>query len=227
MTRPPFNLAAVERATVASMASGIRVFQTHYFRDTEHDQVAYLLDALDPPEGAMVLDAGCGIGEVSRLMSDMRPDLAFVLVNISPYQLALCPTGDRFLAMRGDCHALDINDGTLDAAMYSSTLCQLDETVALAEAHRVLKEGGVLLINDMARIADDGGALERAVAARVLNRAELIEAIEDAGFTITDIIEPQASDAHFRDMLEAGGMGHLIDGVYPIIIRAMKGRVTA
>ena len=227
MSRPPFNLHAVEQATVFGMAAGLRVFQTHYYRDTEQDHVAFLLETFNLPQGALVLDAGCGIGEVSRLMADMRPDLAFVLVNISPYQLALCPKGGRFLNIRCDCHALEITDGNVDAAMYSSTLCQLDEKVALAEAHRVLTDGGVLLINDMVRHADDGGALEQALAARVLHKHELIEAIEAAGFTITDIIEPSSSDAHFRKMLESDGIAHLIDGISPIIIRATKGRVAA
>lgn len=227
MTRPPFNLAAVERATVASMAAGLRVFQTHYYRDTEQDHVAFLLERFNLPQGALVLDAGCGIGEVSRLMADMRPDLAFVLVNISPYQLALCPKGERFIKIRCDCHSIEITDGNVDAAMYSSTLCQLDEKVALAEAHRVLTDGGVLLINDMVRHADDNGALEYAVAARVLTKADLVATVEAAGFTITDIIEPRSSDAHFRAMLEAGGIAHLIDSISPIIIRATKGRVAA
>jgi predicted methyltransferase len=111
--------------------------------------------------------------------------------------------------------------------MYSSTLCQLDEKIGVAEAARVLKDDGVLLINDMVRNADDGGALEHAVAARVLTKADLVATVEAAGFTITEIIEPRSSDAHFRKMLDAGGIGHLIDGISPIIIRATKGRVAA
>ena len=227
MSRPPFNLAAVEMATVHCVTAGQRVLQTHFYANDERGQVAYLLEQMQPPQGAIVLDAGCGIGEVSRLMAEMRPDLAFVLANISPYQLSLCPDGKQFMPLLTDCHALDINDGTIDAVMYSSALCQLDETVALAEAARVLKEGGILLINDMARERDDDGLMERALAARVLKQDELIAAVEAAGFTITSITEPEFSDAHFRELLAEGGIQHLIDGVYPIIIRATKGRVAA
>lgn len=227
MSRPPFNLAAVEMATVHCVTVGQRVLQTHFYANDDRGQVAYLLEQMQPPQGALVLDAGCGIGEVSRLMADMRPDLAFVLVNVSPYQLSLCPKGEQFLHVLGDCHDMDVNDGAVDAVMFSSALCQMDEQVALAEAARVLKDGGVLLINDMARHTDDGGAMEKVLAARVLPQADLIAAVEAAGFIIESVVTPEFSDNHFRELLADGGIEYLIEGVYPIIIRATKGRVAA
>lgn len=228
MSAPPFNLAAVEAATDVALDCGHRVLQTHFYAETEREHVAVLLDAMNPPHGALVLDAGCGIGEVSRLMSEMRPDLAFVLVNISPYQLSLCPKGEGFHHMHGDCHALvDIASDSLDAVMFSSALCQMDEELALAEAARVLKDGGILLVNDMARSVPDDGAMEQVLAARVLTQGELIDAIEQAGFRIETVTTPDYSDAHFRQMLAADGMEHLIQDIIPIIIRAVKGRAEA
>ena len=91
MTRPPFNLAAVERATIAGMRDGHRLFQTHRYAADDTAQVRLLLDVLAPPRNATILDAGCGIGEVSRLMAALRPDLFFVMSNISPRQLATVP----------------------------------------------------------------------------------------------------------------------------------------
>lgn len=125
------------------------------------------------------------------------------------------------------CHTMDVNDGAVDAVMFSSALCQMDEQVALAEAARVLKDGGVLLINDMARHTDDGGAMEKVLAARVLPQADLIGAVEAAGFIIESVVTPEFSDNHFRELLAEGGIEYLIEGVYPIIIRATKGRVAA
>ena len=224
MTAPPFNLAAVEAATDIALDRGHRVLQTHFYAESEREHIAVLLDAMNPPHGAIVLDAGCGIGEVSRLMAEMRQDLAFVLLNISPYQMSFCPTGERFHAIIGDCHDLDIADASVDAVMFSSALCQMDEDLALAEAARVLKDGGLLLVNDMARSQDDNGAMEQALAARVLTQGELIDAIEQAGFSIETVTTPDYSDAHFRQMLADDGMEHLIQDIIPIIIRAVKGK---
>lgn len=223
MSRPPFNLQAVEAVTPLAVSSGHHVMQTHYYADTPERHVAQLLDWMQPAAHATVLDAGCGIGEVSRLMAEARPDLGFVLVNISPFQLSLCPEGERFLRVCADCHAMtDIADGSVQAVMYSSALCQMDTEVALAEAHRVLDEGGVLLINDMVRTGSDGQRIEQMLAARVLTEQELIRFVEGAGFTMDFAIKPAGSDAHFRALLIDAGIEDIIEGIGPFVIRATK-----
>lgn len=223
MSRPPFNLQAVEAVTPLAISLGHRVMQTHYYADTPQGHVAQLMDWLSPPVNALVLDAGCGIGEVSRIMADARPDLAFVLVNISPLQLSLCPKGDQFLHVCSDFHDMtSIADEAVQAVMFSSALCQMDTAVALSEAHRVLAPSGVLLINDMVRSGVDGQRIEQELAARVLTQSDLINCVSDAGFTIVFAITPDGSDAHFRKLLAQDGIEDIIDGIGPFVIRATK-----
>lgn len=222
MTRPAFDLAAVEQATAVALELGHAVLQTHYYADTEAAHVAKLLEWMDPPAGAMVLDAGSGVGEVSRLMGEARPDLAFLLVNVSPMQLGLGPAdSDRFHRLQADCHDLrpHVPDGFAQAVMFSSSLCQMDAPVALAEAWRVLAQGGVLLINDM--VTDgDSAAFEQALAARVMSQAALLAEVDAAGFDVTLSMTPDSTDAHFRAML--AGQEQLMQGISPVVIRAVK-----
>lgn len=226
MNPPPFNLQAVEQDTVIAVQAGRPVLQTHYYGETDAEHVEHLLAWMQPPVGATVIDAGSGIGEVSRLMADMRPDLGFLLINVSPMQLALGPSedGERFCSLHADCHDLrgSVPDGFAQAIMYSSALCQMDAPVALAEAHRVLAQGGVLLINDLARIEGHSPQLEEMLAARVTHPDELVETVKQAGFEIDFVLHPQGSDAHFRSMLSQAGCEHVIDGIFPIVIRAIK-----
>jgi len=162
---------------------------------------------------------------VSRLMSELRPDLSFIMTNVSPLQLSMCPEGPQFGALLDDCHDMKFEDGTFDAAMYSSVLCQLDTDIALSEAFRVLVDGGVLLISDMARSSGSQDEMEAAIAARVLPAEELLTKVEAAGFLIEAVIKPEFVGDLFDSLLAECGLSHMAGSVYPIVIRAKKGRV--
>lgn len=128
---------------------GARVFQI-FQRGTESEHVSYLLEKFDPPSG-VVLDVGCGIGEVARLMHEARQDLEFVLLNRSQAQLDLCPDFEK---LHADAHAIPMPDASVDAVMACYVMGHLDKDRALSEMRRVLKPGGVLFIADMS-----GGAI--------------------------------------------------------------------
>jgi ubiquinone/menaquinone biosynthesis C-methylase UbiE len=161
---PPFDLSTVEAITPAVLSRGHRILQMFRYAPTDWEQAAILLWCMAPEHGATVLDAGCGIGEVSRLMQLQRPDLHFVLVNISPLQMAYCPNGEHFTQLVCDFHDLPLDDERVDAVMFSSALVQMDEALALAQAHRVLRPGGTLLVNEPVRDWGDGDELEHACA---------------------------------------------------------------
>lgn len=219
--KPPFNLALVEQATAHEVANGHRILQTHRYAALDVDHVAILLRALAPPPGAVVLDAGCGIGEVARLMAAARPDLRFILANISPLQLSMCPAGPQFDAVLADCHALPLVDAAVDCVMFSSALCQMDIGVALAEARRVLKPGGILLVNDMAHRDGHQARIEQVLAARVLDADSLLDEVEAAGFALEWFGTPDNNADHFIELAGEIGLREDVRGLYPIIIRAI------
>lgn len=224
--RPPFNLAMVEHETVAQVVAGHRILQTHRYAERDDDHVRILLHALAPPADALVLDAGCGIGEVSLLMSTVRPDLQFILANISPYQLSLCPAGPQFRLMPADCHALPLPDSSVDCAMFSSALCQMDIGVALREAWRVLKPGGILLVNDMVHEGGHNVRIEEAVAARVLHTDGLLDEVEAAGFDLHWFGTPKNNADYFTALAGEIGLADEVHGLHPIIIRALAHKET-
>lgn len=219
--RPPIDMEAINANTEAVLASGHRILQTHKYADTDGGHVAYLLQQFDLPHGTQVLDAGCGVGEVARLMSEQRPDLSFVLMNLSLLQLSHCPQGPQYIHALDDCHQCLLVDGAVGAVMFSSALCQMDIPVALAEARRVLVPGGVLLINEMVRSSGTPDEMEAVLAARVLTLPQLLADVRAAGFVVDTIDEPEYDASHFIAMLESNGMKHLLDGVTPVVIRAV------
>ncbi len=98
-------------------------------------------------------DLGCGTG---ALLSTLAPHVARVIgVDASDEMLAAARARtaglDNVELRRGTLEALPIDDATLDAATMMLVLHHLPSpALALAEAARVLKPGGRLLVVDMA-----------------------------------------------------------------------------
>lgn len=142
----------IDRATEQAVSQGIRVLQTHYLDGGQREHVLRLLNELNPAQGAHIIDAGSGIGEVARIMAEVRPDLTFTLVNVSEYQIELSPKGEQFNCLLADFADSKIPSASADIVMFNSALCQMPINLALSEARRILKDGGQLFVSDLALV---------------------------------------------------------------------------
>mgnify|MGYP003651393971 CR=1 FL=1 len=138
------NDSVVADMTRKIVDGGARVFQI-FQRGSEADHIRFLLDEFNPPSGT-VLDIGCGVGEVARVMKEMRSDLDFILLNISQAQLDMCPPFRKICADAAD---IPLPDESVDAVMACYVLGHLDHDTALREMRRVIRPGGVLFVADM------------------------------------------------------------------------------
>jgi ubiquinone/menaquinone biosynthesis C-methylase UbiE len=219
--RPAVSVEAIDAATRHALAHGVRMLTTHRYGTNDDEHVRAVLQWLDPADGATILDAGCGVGEASRLMSAMRPDLAFVLANVSAFQLSECPTGERFAPLVGDCHELSLADNSVDAVMFLSALCQMNAGVALREARRVTRAGGPLLVVDIARVQPGAEDIEAAIGTRFPGPEELKDLASAAGWRVDWLESPKADDRHFAEMLEGFGGAALIPCIGGVVLRGV------
>jgi SAM-dependent methyltransferase len=144
---------------------------------------ARLLDALAGVAGR-VLDAGCGTGGLLALLQQRRPELALTGVEWSP--LAASRARDKSSAglAQGSVNALPFADAAFHAAIAADVLCHaaVDPAAALAELRRVLRPGGLLLVN-MPAFAWLSSAHDRRVHnARRVTATELRNWLEAVGF---------------------------------------------
>jgi SAM-dependent methyltransferase len=182
----------VGRVTAEIIRHGSGLLQVHKLGLTDREHARVLLDHLDPPKGARILDAGCGVGAVAALMSEHRPDLRFSLLNISPAQLALCPEGMERL--RGDFHDIPAPAASFDVVMFCYSLGHGLVDACFAEASRVLRQGSVLFGYDIT--ADEPGYTIDHLGYRPHTPAEIIAAARRHGF----LLETMADDlAHNVD----------------------------
>jgi SAM-dependent methyltransferase len=119
-----------------------------YFRAL-HAHVAHAL-AGRLRASAAVLDAGCGTGGLIRRLAADHPGWQWTGVDLSPLAIGLarqrCPVGTDLREV--SVTALPFGDGAFDAVVSADVLYHVeDDATALREFFRVLRPGGVAVLN--------------------------------------------------------------------------------
>lgn len=147
-----------------------------------------LLDRYPPRTGRAgppsILDAGCGSGGTTRFLG-RRGDMTGI--DLAPAALSLARRRGLTRLARASVGALPFRSASFDIVTSFDVLYHLDvadDLSALAELHRVLRVGGVLLIRlpayDWIRGAHDAAVHTR----HRYTRAELAAKLEDVGFRL-------------------------------------------
>ena len=121
-----------------------------YFRALHRRRVHELARWL-PAGPARVLDAGCGTGGFIRALQPARPEWAVTGVDLSPLACALARERTGAEIVEGSITALPFGDGAFDAVATGDVLYHVADTVtALREFARVVRPGGVVVVNEPA-----------------------------------------------------------------------------
>ena len=150
MTEPAFSFSNVDASgRAAALERQLRV-QADLFEADRRTRLALLrLGA-----GGSALDLGCGLGEVALMLSELvGPTGSVVGVDASESMVArageLNAAAPNVDIRRGDVMALEFADASFDAVYSERVFMHLDDPdQALAEAVRVTKPGGQVMIVD-------------------------------------------------------------------------------
>lgn len=118
-----------------------------HFRSLHRHVLRELLHALGHGP-AKILDAGCGTGGLIRRLVSEVPAWEWTGLDAQPLacQLASERSGGAFV--EGSVESLPFADGTFDAVVSADVLCCVkDDNAALQEVFRVLRPGGVMIVN--------------------------------------------------------------------------------
>ncbi|MFB6222156.1 MAG: class I SAM-dependent methyltransferase [Haloarcula sp.] len=147
-----------------------------------------LLDRAGVGPETRLLEVGCGAGDALALARERGADA----VGIDPAPGVNC-------AVSGDATALPVRDGSVDVVLAECVLCLTDLPQSLAEAHRVLDDGGRLALSDVVIEGDQPAVPEQVADALCLtgarSRDRLRKQLETAGFTVKEVYD------HHEDLL--------------------------
>jgi len=129
-------------------ATMFRVEETHWWYSALHRLIFQTLEAELPDwREKEIVDVGCGTGAILKRLGNPERNVG---IDLAPEAIAFCHQRGLNNVQQGDIHALPFPDASFDAVICSSVLYHqwvANVDGAVREMHRVLRPGGVLLIN--------------------------------------------------------------------------------
>jgi SAM-dependent methyltransferase len=134
-----------EIETEEYLEHGVRLFQCGLFGQDELSHVAEYCKLTDPK--GLIIDMGCGIGEMGALIKIVRPNTYTIGVTNCEYQLKHMQEAGRD-AVLSDYMDTPFKDAVADFVMFNESFGYGDANNSVKEASRLLKPGGTLAIKD-------------------------------------------------------------------------------
>ncbi len=162
-----------------------RVEGTHWWYRALHRLIRASLDSELPGwRSASILDAGCGTGAILEQLGNPQRNVG---IDVSTDAVRFCRQRGLHNVVQSDVGALPFSDASFDAVICSSVLYHQwikDVRKALQELRRVLRPGGLLLVNlpayEFLHSAHDDAVL----TARRFTRKEVRSLLSSTGLEI-------------------------------------------
>jgi len=162
-----------------------RVEGTHWWYRALHRLIFQALERELPGwREKEILDVGCGTGAILKQLGNPERNVG---IDLAPEAISFCRERGLNNVRQGDICALPFADASFDAVICSSVLYHqwvANLAGAVREMHRVLRPGGVLLVNVPAFPFLHSAHDEAVMTARRFKKAEIRQLLKEQNFKI-------------------------------------------
>jgi SAM-dependent methyltransferase len=162
-----------------------RVEETHWWYQALHRLILQTLQSELPDwREKEILDAGCGTGAMLKQLGNPTKNVG---VDLAPEAVSFCRQRGLNNVQQADICALPFANASFDVVVCSSVLYHRwvkDPAVAIRELHRVLRPGGLLLLNVPALRFLHSAHDEAVMTAHRFSKSEIRQLLRDNGFAI-------------------------------------------
>lgn len=166
-------------------ATMFRVEEAHWWYRSLHRLIFQTLETELPDwREKRILDAGCGTGAILQRLGN--PDKNFG-IDLAPEAIAFCRERGLENVRQADICALPFADDSFDAVICSSVIYHEwvgDVAMAMREMRRVLRRGGVLIVNVPAFRFLHSAHDVAVMTARRFRKSEIRDLLLDQNFSI-------------------------------------------
>jgi len=148
-----FMREKVERKNMKRMSTFLlekfnEIEKIHWWWEGRRELIKLMIGKKKPSK---VLDVGCGTGETLSFIQKLYPKAKVYGVDTSSIAIKYAKQRGHKLVYKSRAESLPFKDGTFDTILFLDVLEHIkDDQVAVDEAKRVLKKGGLILITSPA-----------------------------------------------------------------------------
>jgi SAM-dependent methyltransferase len=172
----------MEQAEYATM---FRVEETHWWYRALHRLIFQTLETELPNwREKQILDVGCGTGAILQRLGNPEKNVG---IDLAEEAISFCRQRGLDNVQHGDICALPLGDASFDAVICSSVLYHQwvgDVVAAVREMRRVLRPGGLLIVNVPAFRFLHSAHDVAVMTARRFRKPELRDLLLDQNFSI-------------------------------------------
>lgn len=175
---------------------GAQMFVGMRLAPTEEQHSAVYYNFMQPKDGAVIVDLGCGVGGCGYYLQQINPTLRVINVVNEPSLIKYMRELGRE-CVEASFENTGLSAGIADHVMFNESIGHGDLSAVLGEAARLLKSGGTLIIKDFSPLEQAQKELVFDEWAYTVRRPDLVVATAyKHGFSVETVCHPPAYTDH-------------------------------